>query len=62
MENIDKLDLKEAKELLEDALYFINNVPNRRYFTKNHGADSYKLASQIGKFLKKGETNDTGKE
>lgn len=52
MENIDKLDLIEAKQLLREAVNFINNVPNRRHDAFPY-KDSYELASEIDKFLKK---------
>lgn len=52
MENVDKIDLLNAKLLLKEAVAFINNVPNRKYEAFPY-KDSYELASEIDKFLKK---------
>lgn len=52
MENIDKIDLLNARLLLKEAVAFINNVPNRKYSAFPY-KDSYELASEIDKFLKK---------
>ncbi len=38
--------IKEAKQLLKEALEFLNKVPNKKY------GDNYKLTSKIDKFLK----------
>ena len=54
MENVDKIDLLNAKLLLKEAVAFINNVPNRKYEAFPY-KDSYELASEIDKFLKKVE-------
>jgi len=51
MKNIDKLDLEKAIILLEESLYFINNVPNKKYKVKSFN-NSFELASELGKFLK----------
>lgn len=47
-----KEDEIEAIQLLEECLYFINQVPNKKYSTKT-GETSYELASKISKYLKK---------
>lgn len=61
LENIQNLekDNLEAKKLLQEAVYFINQVPNKKYKTST-GESSYQLASKIDKYLNKVK-NDTGK-
>lgn len=51
---------KEEIELLEQALYFINQIPRRHIFGGKY-KDSYTLASEITKFLKQVEKDDTRK-
>jgi len=48
--NLYKIDLEKAVELLNQSLYFINQVPNKKYKTST-GESSYELASKINKFL-----------
>lgn len=48
--NLYKEDLGKAVELLNQCLYFINQVPNKKYSTST-GETSYELASKINKFL-----------
>ncbi len=48
--NTYKQDLIKAKKLLEEAVYFINQVPNKKYKTST-GETSYELASKIDKYL-----------
>lgn len=43
---------KTIKNLLENALYFINQVPNHKYKCKDFHS-SYDLASEIQAFLNK---------
>ena len=52
MKNLNKLDLDTAINLLENAVYFINQVPNHKYKTLDFH-NSYDLASEIDAFLKK---------
>jgi len=49
--NQANLDLDKAKELLEEALYFINQVPNNKYSTLTY-KNSYELAGTIHDYLK----------
>lgn len=48
--NLYKIDLEKAVELLNQSLYFINQVPNKKYKTSTEES-SYELASKINKFL-----------
>lgn len=57
MKNQYKEDLEKAIILLEESLYFINNVPNSSRKVKSF-TDSYELASEIGRYLKQIQ-NDT---
>lgn len=41
----------KSKKLLEECLYLLNEIPNRKYKPKGF-TDSYELASEINKFLK----------
>ena len=63
MENIDKLDLLDARLLLKEAVAFINGIPNGKYEAFPY-KDSYELASEIDKYLKRtndSRTNEDGK-
>ncbi len=53
----EKLDFDENNiiDLLNEALYFINGVPNKKYKVKNL-KNSYELASKIEKYLKEYDT------
>lgn len=42
----------ETKKLLEECLYLLNEIPNKKYKPKTF-KDSYELASEINKLLKK---------
>ena len=46
------IELKEATNLLKEAVYFMNQVPNNRYLTYNGDRDHYKLCKAIDNFLK----------
>jgi len=55
-----KPDMKEKKlifdennglDLLEECLYLLNEIPNKKYKPKSF-KDNYELASAIGKYLK----------
>jgi hypothetical protein len=46
------IDNEEAKNLLEECLYLLNEIPNKKYKPKSY-KDSYELASVISKYLKK---------
>lgn len=52
MVNLHELDKREAIALLEQSVYFINQVPNRKYQTLNN-KNSYDLANDIDAFLNK---------
>lgn len=49
--NVYKMELSRARKLLEEAVYFINQVPNKKFHTMT-GETSYELASKIDKYLK----------
>jgi len=51
--NVYKLELTKATQLLKEALFFINQIPNKKYEAFLY-KDSYELASEISKFLKNG--------
>ena len=46
---------KKVEMLLENALYFINQVPNHKYLCKDFSS-SYALASEIQAYLNKNKT------
>ena len=46
-----KKDCKEANLLLQECLYLLNKVPNRKYRPKSF-KDSYAICSAIEKHLK----------
>ncbi len=56
MKNIHKEDLEKALFLISEALYFVNNVPNKKYRVRDF-EDSYELASNLNKFLKEHNIN-----
>ena len=46
-------ELKEARILLHQCLYFMNNVPNNKYDTMLGDKNHYKLCSEVQKLLDK---------
>jgi hypothetical protein len=48
---IDRLEQKQAIFLLKEALFFINNVPNKKYPVRNF-KDSYELAKEIDEYFR----------
>lgn len=51
MSNIHEEGLEKAIYLLQESLWFINNVPNNEYSTRSF-EDSYALSSEIWKYLR----------
>jgi len=49
---MNKKDKELAIHLLENAVYFINMVPNNKYRCRDYDC-SYDLASEIDKYLRK---------
>lgn len=45
-------ELMEARMLLHECLFFMNNVPNNKYSTIKGNEDHYELCSRISKLLK----------
>lgn len=53
MDTSQKLENEKiVKNLLENALYFINQVPNNKYSCRDFHS-SYELASEISEYLNK---------
>lgn len=50
--NLHKMELEEAARLLAECSYFLNWCPNKTYNGKLY-KESYELASDINKYLKK---------
>jgi len=44
--------LNTSLEILREALYILNQVPNNKYRTFNNDMNTYNLCSKIDKFLK----------
>ena len=52
-----KKDQELAIHLLENAVFFINHVPNNKYNCKDYDC-SYDLAKEIDEYLSKFKKND----
>jgi len=61
MANIDELDLEKSLELLEECYNFLNFSVNKKYNSIKY-KNSYELASEVGKFLRKTNDYDTRKK
>lgn len=46
-----KDSLVKAISLLNEALYFMNQVPNKKYYTSAGTKDHYEVCNRIKKFL-----------
>jgi hypothetical protein len=59
MENKDleltglKTSLRKALALLSQSLYFMNQVPNNKYYISGGSKNHYELCSRIDKFFNK---------
>lgn len=44
---------RETLDLLKEALYFMNRIPNNKYYTMAGNKNHYELCSRITKYLNK---------